>query len=132
MVSSVALIGVGFGESVPERCNLQASILESIVLRKRFCLIAIVLVLGIYLFAPAFESVDHWDQGPISGNDIVLNLTAVVFCAAAVLAFAHLICTFFCVCGSFFVALPREKFEEHFLAISWSPFLLTSPPALRI
>ena len=89
-------------------------------------------VLGIYLFAPAFESVDHWDQGPLSGNDIVLNLAAVVFCLAAVLAFARLICTFFCVCGSSFVALTREKFQEHFLALSWSPFVPTSPPALRI
>lgn len=120
------------GTPASERCNLQGLRLELDVLRKRLCLIVIVLVLFIYLFAPAFETVDHWDQGPISGNDIVLNLTAVVFCLAAVLAFANLVCSFFRVCGSSFAPLTYERFEKHLLLIFRSPLLLTSPPALRI
>lgn len=101
-------------------------------MRKALCIVAIVLVLAVYLCAPAFESVDHWDQGPLGGNDIVLNLTAVAFCLAAALAVAHVICILFRICGTSLITVSREKSEVYLLIISRSPLLLTSPPSLRI
>lgn len=48
------------------------------VMRRVSVLIALVLLLGIYISGPFFESVDHWDNFPQSGNDIVLTLVVAV------------------------------------------------------
>ena len=102
-------------------------------MRKGLCIVAILLVLGVYLCAPVFESVDHWDQGPLNGNDIVLNLTAVAFCLGAALAVAHLIRILFRACGTaLLIRISPKKCEERLVIISRSSLLLTSPPALRI
>jgi hypothetical protein len=48
--------------------------------------VALILLLGVYLFAPVFESVDHWDHFPQSGNDIVLTVLVIVICLGVALS----------------------------------------------
>ena len=43
-------------------------------MRRVLFLIALVLLIGIYISGPFFEVVDHWDNFPQSGNDIILTL----------------------------------------------------------
>lgn len=48
----------------------------------------IILLLGVSLFGPAFETVDRWDNFPQKTDDIVLSATAVVTFLAGLVAFA--------------------------------------------
>src|SRR5436309_2237949 len=52
--------------------------------------LTVVLLLCISLFGPAFETVDHWDNFPQSGDDIVLSLICLVACVGAMLVVALL------------------------------------------
>jgi len=47
-------------------------------MRCRFVLIVLVLLLGIVVCGPLFETVDHWDHFPQHQDDLVLTLTVVV------------------------------------------------------
>lgn len=41
-------------------------------MRRVLVMVVLVLLVVAYISGPLFETVDHWDQGPQSGNDIVL------------------------------------------------------------
>ncbi|MBA3915238.1 MAG: hypothetical protein H0X25_15590 [Acidobacteriales bacterium] len=51
------------------------------------------MLLAIFLLAPVYETFDHWDGFPQSGNDTVLNLiAAVTFCGVVLVAARSLLC----------------------------------------
>lgn len=56
-------------------------------MRRASFLIALVLLLGISISGPFFEAVDHWDNFPQSGNDIILTIAMVAT------LFALFVCT---------------------------------------
>jgi hypothetical protein len=100
---------------------------------RRFCQVAVVLLLVTYLFGPAFESIDHWDHFPQSGNDIVLNVIALAACLGAVAVLSRFVVSL--------VRAPRREsgqalsdlFAERFSTPEYSPlFLDSSPCTLRI
>lgn len=57
-------------------------------MRRVLVMVVLVLLVAAYISGPLFETVDHWDQFPQSGNDIVLavvlalTLFALCLCAA--------------------------------------------------
>lgn len=85
-----------------------------------------------YLCGPAFETVDHWDHFPQSGNDIVLNVVCFAICLGVAAALPRLL--------SGIIRRPRNEsalppaplLEEFSLSAYSRPFLGLSPPALRI
>ena len=101
-------------------------------MQKRFCQVAVILLLATYLCGPAFESVDHWDHFPQSGNDIVLNFVAIAVCFGVACILPRLL--------RGLLRAPQKKFSlthapslEEFSPSAYSrPFLGFSPPALRI
>lgn len=56
-------------------------------MRRLLATVVLILLLAVCMFGPLFETVDHWDQFPQSGNDIVLSIVL----AVALLAFC--LCT---------------------------------------
>jgi hypothetical protein len=55
--------------------------------KRRISQIVVLLLLTIFLLAPVYETFDHWDGFPRSGNDTVLNLiAAVTFCGVVLVA----------------------------------------------
>ena len=68
----------------------------TILLMRRFSVIVVlVLLVAVYISGPLFETVDHWDQFPQSGNDIVLSivlaLTLFALCLCATLKLVQFI-----------------------------------------
>ena len=60
--------------------------------KRRVTQIVLWCFLVLVLIAPVYESFDHWDGSPVSGNDTVLNIIAVVTFAGLVLVAAkHLL-----------------------------------------
>lgn len=57
--------------------------------------VVLLLLLAVCICGPLFETVDHWDQFPQSGNDIVLGtvlaLTLLALCLCATIRLARLV-----------------------------------------
>ena len=47
-------------------------------MRRLLATVVLILLLAVCMFGPLFETVDHWDQFPQSGNDIVLTIVFVL------------------------------------------------------
>jgi hypothetical protein len=102
-------------------------------MRRRLIPIALALLAVVYLCGPAFEAVDHWDQFPRSGNDLVLASVSVLLCLGATLAVTLAVGKLFCqmeraltcclVCPSIAATWSREGYSR-----SHNP----QPLALRI
>ena len=56
-------------------------------MRRLLATVVLILLLAVCVFGPLFETVDHWDQFPQTGNDIVLSIVL------AVALFAFCLCT---------------------------------------
>jgi hypothetical protein len=98
-------------------------------MRRVLFLIALVLLIGIYISGPFFEAVDHWDNFPQSGNDIILTLVmAATFFALLLCATIRLV--------HFISSMARAANENTVLASlpnSCSPvsaLSILSPPKL--
>ncbi len=102
------------------------------MVQRRFCQIAVVLLLGTYLCGPAFESVDHWDHFPQSGNDIVLNCVGIAACLGVVAVLSHLLRGLILKPRNESSLLLAPSLEECSHSAYSRPFLGSSPPALRI
>jgi len=107
--------------------------LKLLMMQRRFCQVAVVLLLATYLCGPAFESVDHWDHFPQSGNDIILNILGIAACLGAVAALSRLLGGLIRRARKESDLHPATFFLEEFSPSAYSnPFLESSPPALRI
>jgi hypothetical protein len=60
-------------------------------MRTRLVQFAVILLLLVYLCAPLFESVDHWDHFPQSGHDIVLTVMGAALCLGITLALMRIV-----------------------------------------
>jgi hypothetical protein len=49
-------------------------------MRRGLLLIVLVLLVGIAIYGPLFERVDHWDHFPQQPDDIVLTVTILAVC----------------------------------------------------
>lgn len=102
-------------------------------MRTRLVQFAVILLLLVYLCAPLFESVDHWDHFPRSGHDIVLTVLGAALCLGITLALMGMVlraigaglATRSLVCSPS-GSLNRSTF--HFPPVA----LGLSPPVLRI
>jgi hypothetical protein len=65
------------------------------MVKQRVSQIVVLLLLAILLFAPIYESFDHWDGFPKSGNDTVESLiAAATFCGLVLVAHRFLVQVF--------------------------------------
>lgn len=92
----------------------------------------VLLLFATYLCGPAFETVDHWDHFPQSGNDIVLNLAAFAICLGAVATLSRLLRGAIRGPRKEFAPLTAFSLEEPSLLAYSHPFVGPSPPGLRI
>lgn len=105
-------------------------------MRRVLFLIALLLLLGTYVSGPFFEAVDHWDNFPQSGNDIILTLvTAATFFAlllCATIRLVHFISTVYRAAnGNIALAtFPNSSFPAFCSSVFLPPKLLAT--ALRI
>ena len=103
-------------------------------MRTRLVQLAVVLLLVVYLCAPLFELVDHWDHFPQSGHDIVLTILGVALCLGIALTLMRtgfrVIATKLASCG---LLVAASSSTDTFIFLSAVPApLSSSPPALRI
>lgn len=103
-------------------------------MRTRLVQFAVVLLLVVYLCAPLFESVDHWDHFPQSGHDIVVTVLGVALCLGIALtpirAVFKTIATKLATFGLLVAASSSIDTAIFLPAVSAS--LASSPPTLRI
>jgi hypothetical protein len=103
-------------------------------MRTRLVQLALVLLLVVYLCAPLFESVDHWDHFPQSGHDIVLTVLGVALCLGIALTLMRtvfrVIATKLATCGLLVAASTGTDITIFLPAVPAS--LVSSPPTLRI
>lgn len=103
-------------------------------MRTRLVQLAVVLLVVVYLYAPLFESVDHWDHFPQSGHDIVLTVLGIALCLGIALTLMR---TVFQVIATklatsrLLVAASSSTDTTVFLRAAPSA-LASSPPTLRI
>jgi type VI protein secretion system component VasK len=68
-------------------------------MRRVLVMVVLVLIVTVHISGPLFETVDHWDQFPQSGNDIVLSivlaLTLFALCLCATLRLIRLVSSIF-------------------------------------